>query len=80
MPSQLLRNRKLNNEPLTSEYEGEPMDDSIPDVEEIIRALFKLCNRKTSGMTCITAELIKSWYFAAKPPEKGQPDLRGEEA
>ena len=53
----MFEDKKLNNQPIDFEYSGEDVDDSTPDKEEIIRALFKMRNRKAPGMTKITADV-----------------------
>ena len=76
---ELFEHRKLNNQPIDFEYSGEDVDDSIPDEEEIIRALFKMRNRKAPGMTKITAEVMKSWFHLANSKKEGEQDEAAKE-
>ena len=43
------------------EYNGDPIDDSIPQEEEIRAALFKMKNRKAPGLSKISVEELKEW-------------------
>ena len=60
--SNLFLKDKLKKETLEINYEGDDVDDSIPEEAEIIEALFKLRNRKAPGLTGISVEQMKLWY------------------
>ena len=63
----------VDNPPFEVEYDGEPIDDSVPGEEEIRVALFKMKNRKSPGLTGITVEHLKKWYTLSHP-KRGEPD------
>ena len=56
-----------NNLPFVFNYEGETVDDSIPEEEEIRRALFRMRNCKAPGLSRIAVEHLKAWYREAYP-------------
>ena len=56
--------------PFEFDYDGNDVNDSIPDEEEIRFALFKMRNRKAPGLTRISVDHLKLWYRLAHP-EKG---------
>ena len=53
---------KIERETLEINYKGDDVDDSIPEEVDIIKALFKLRNRKAPGLSGITVEQMKLWY------------------
>ena len=60
---------KVDRETLEIDYDGEDVDDSIPEEVEIKEALFKLRNRTAPGLTGITVEHMKSWYRLSHPED-----------
>ena len=68
--TKLFSKDKIEREPLSINYDGEEVDDSVPEEEEIKVALFKLQNRKAPGLTGITAEYMKMWYQLSHPEDK----------
>ena len=76
---ELFRHIELDNQPLPFEYQGKDVEDSIPDEEEIVRALFMMKNQKSPGLTGITADVMKSWFHLANT-EEGERDAEAEEA
>ena len=61
---------ETEREGLKINYEGNEVDDSIPEEKEIIEALFRLKNRKAPGLTGITVEHLKGWYRSANPEDE----------
>ena len=55
----LFSKEETERETLKINYEGNDVDDSIPEEKEIIKALFKLKNRRAPGLTGITVEQLK---------------------
>ena len=68
--TKLFSKEKIEREPLNIEYDGEEVDDSVPEEGEIKEALFKLRNRKAPGLTGITAEHLKMWYRLSHPEDE----------
>ena len=56
------KDENLSNElPFEFEYDGEVVDDSIPQETEIKHALFKMRSGKAPGLTEITVDDMKEW-------------------
>ena len=66
----LFSREETEREKLEISYEGNEVDDSIPEEKEIIEALFRLKNRKAPGLTGITVEHLKGWYRLANPEDE----------
>ena len=56
-----------NDLPFDFEYNGDLVEDSVPDEEEIKVALFKMRNRKAPGLSKISVDDLKTWYRLAHP-------------
>ena len=73
----LFAKEALTNElPFPIEYKGEEVDDSIPDEEEIRKALFRMRNKKAPGLMTITTEHMKLWYRLSHPKKGEKIDKR----
>ena len=69
---------EIEKETLEINYEENDVDDSIPEEEEIIEALFRLRNRKAPGLTKITVEHLKEWYNLSHPEDKDMSNKKAE--
>ena len=74
----LFSKEETERETLKINYEGNDVDDSIPEEKEIIKALFKLKNRRAPGLTGITVEQLKGWYRLAHPEDEKMLDEKAE--
>ena len=63
-----------DEEPFNIDYQGDPVDDTVPGEEEIKKALFEMRNRKAPGATNISIKNIKTWYHLTYPKNGGEPD------
>ena len=72
----LFSREETEREKLEISYEGNEVDDSIPEEKEIIEALFRLKNRKAPGLTGITLEHLKGWYRLANPEDEKMIDKK----
>jgi len=59
--------------PFDVEYDGNEVNDSVPNEEEIRAALFRMRSRKSPGLTKISVDHMKEWWQKAHP-EEGEPD------
>ena len=59
--------------PYDFDYEGDEVEDGVPDEEEIHRAVFRMRSRKAPGLTGVSVDHIKLWYKLAYP-SKGEKD------
>ena len=53
--------------PYDFDYDGDEVKDDIPTEDEIIKALYRMRNRKAPGMTGVSIDHIKQWYKDAYP-------------
>ena len=60
--------------PFEFEYDGDVVNDDIPDNNEIRHAVFQMRSRKAPGLTRVSVDIIKVWYKLGFP-KKGEPDL-----
>ena len=74
----LFLKEETERETLKINYEGNDVDDSIPEEKEIIKALFKLKNWRAPGLTGITVEQLKGWYRRAHPEDEKMLDEKAE--
>ena len=56
--------------PFEFPYEGEEVDDSIPDQKEISRALYIMMSPKALGLATISVDNLKGWYERIKASKK----------
>ena len=67
-----------NNLPFVFKYEGDLVDDSIPEEEEIRRALFRMRNCKAPGLSAIAVEHLNAWYREAHPKNSDEKEVADE--
>ena len=61
--AELFADDRLSEEiPFEFEYEGEPVNDSIPGEDEIAMALRKMWSRKAPRLSRISVDDLKRWY------------------
>ena len=56
--------------PFKFDYDGEEVKDHIPDTQEIIDAVFKMCSQKSPGLTNVSVDIIKAWYKLGFPKKR----------
>ena len=62
--------------PFDFDYEGNVVLDEVPENNKIKDAIFKMNNRKDSGLLRLSIDKIKGWYGLAFPTKgKEEPDL-----
>ena len=66
---ELFQINEPNNQTIDILCKGDDVDDLIPEEMEVVKALFHLNNRKAPGMTGITADFLKTWYYMSHPKE-----------
>ena len=50
-------------------YDGNEVNDFVPQEEEIVKALFRMRSRKAPGLSRISIDHIKKWYKLSHPKE-----------
>jgi DNA replication initiation complex subunit (GINS family) len=63
----------LDELPFKMEYEGDAVEDGIPEEDEIKKALFRMRSRKAPGLTRISVDHMKMWYNLAFPQNSDVP-------
>ena len=64
--------------PFDFSYDGNKLDDSVPNEGDIARTLFRIRSRKAAGLSKISFDHLKTWYKIFHPKE-GDEEVEEEE-